>query len=488
MTAILDTYSPEELENLIRRATPQERAIIVPVLLPELEQVKRFNLQPKQQLAEDLANKCDTLLFGGAAGGGKTFWLIAHVAKAMLDYPGNRGVIFRRVYPSLERTIIPRARAFLAPWAKYNEAKHFFTFHNGSVLELAALQYANDVNNYQGAEYGLVAFEEVTEFLESQVDYFKSRLRAPVPGVHPHVIATTNPGGIGHRWVKREWVKPKPEDVAKDSRTPAPYEIWTAAPKGGERPMTRCFIPATLDDNPELLKRDPSYRDRLRAIKKASLRKALEKGDWDAIEAVEGALWASDQIDESRIQTYTPGDMAKIVVGVDPSGGSQEGNDQQGIVAVGKGYNGHGYVLADRSCKSSPSGWGKQAVQCAIDLEAEEIVVEKNFGGDMAVEVLKNAMRALGISERQIKIETVHASRGKRVRAEPIASLYGDPEDSETWKEAEMHHVGNNFEELEAQQTTWIPESGESPDRMDGMVWAATRVLMQNSRPKLVCR
>ncbi len=466
----------------LKRASPEEKEHSGPAILAEMKERGRLLLQPKQQLAEELSQRCDALLFGGAAGGGKSFWLLIHMARQMLDYPGNRGIIFRRVFPSLNRSIIPRAQALLEPhWARYNKVEHNFYFHNGSILECASLQYADTVNDYQGAEYGVVAFEEVTEFLESQVDYFKSRLRAPVDGPRPHLIATTNPGGVGHRWVKREWVKPPGDTVAGGSLAPEPYKIWTAAPKANESPMTRCFVPATLDDNPALLQRDPAYRDRLRSIKKASLRKALEQGDWDAIEKVEGALWALDQIEGLRVPGFDESTLAKIAVGVDPSGGSTTSHDEQGIIVVGKGYNGHAYVLDDRSCRLNPNGWGLRAVQAAIDHKAEEIVVEKNYGGDMAISVIKNAMRQLGLHEKAIKVEPVTASRGKRVRAEPVAQLYGDPDNPGSWDSAEAHHVGT-FDELEEQMTQWIPESGESPDRMDGLVWSATRLLFAQKK------
>jgi hypothetical protein len=91
-------------------------------------------------------------------------------------------------------------------------------------------------------------------------------------------------------------------------------------------------------------------------------------------------------------------------------------------------------------------------------------------------------MRAMDVKLTAIKVEPVTASRGKKVRAEPIAQLYGDPDDPSTPEASEMHHVGT-FEELEGQQRTWLPESGESPDRMDGMIWAATCLLIVEERP-----
>jgi hypothetical protein len=192
--------------------------------------------------------------------------------------------------PIAQPPIIPRATLLLKPWATYNKVEHTFYFHNGSILELAMLQYADSVTDHQGAEYGVIAFEEVTEFLESQLDFMKSRLRAPVDGPRPHLIATPNPGGVGHAWVKRRYLKPKQEDMAEGASLPDPYQVWSSGATDADAdPLTRCFVPATLKDNPKLTERDPGYLRRLRSLRNAGLRKALEDGDWNAIESVEGA-------------------------------------------------------------------------------------------------------------------------------------------------------------------------------------------------------
>jgi hypothetical protein len=126
------------LRWVAEHTTAEERAKYGPLLKAQAEQNARLSLQAKQQLAEELSAQADELLYGGAAGSGKSEWLIRHCARQMLRYPGNRGVIFRRVFPSLNRTIIPRATLLLKPWATYNKVEHTFYFHNGSVLELAS--------------------------------------------------------------------------------------------------------------------------------------------------------------------------------------------------------------------------------------------------------------------------------------------------------------------------------------------------------------
>jgi phage terminase large subunit-like protein len=184
----------------------------------------------------------------------------------------------------------------------------------------------------------------------------------------------------------------------------------------------------------------------------------------DLLESDENALWHRDWLDRNRVKEI-PDDLVRISVGVDPSGGAGE----QGIVVVGKQLirmiadgrsktEAHGYVLADRTVTMSPGGWGKRAVQAAVDFDADDICVEVNFGGDMAMATISGAAEAMGVS---IPVRKLVASRGKRVRAEPVAAL----SERNRW-----HHVGT-FEQLEDQQCTWTPESGYSPDRLDAAVW-----------------
>lgn len=183
----------------------------------------------------------------------------------------------------------------------------------------------------------------------------------------------------------------------------------------------------------------------------------------ELLDDVEGALWTRKMIDDNRVQAHP--DLTRVVVGVDPSGGDKEGHDEQGIVVVGWGVDDHAYVLADYSCKLSPDGWGRRVVGAYQQYAADRVYVERNFGGDMATATIDTAAKAMGAF---VPVESVTASRGKAVRAEPVAALY---------EQGRVHHVGA-FAELEDQLCNWVPGMvGASPDRLDALVWAILAVM-----------
>lgn len=446
-------------------------------------------LQPKQQLAEDLAAEVDEILFGGAVGGGKSYWGLPHCVVEMLRHPGNRGLILRRVRPSLTRTLWPRAHQLLTGLGKPNEQRLEWHFPNGSVLEFAGVESEMDVHRYQGAEYGVIFFEELTEFSEYQYTYMMSRARAPVPGVRPHIIATTNPGGAGHSWVKRRFVRPDEftddgDRVIPEGVTVEPFVPWLPCPNEDQpAPMSRVFVPSTLDDNEALKARDPGYASRAAAGTSAGMRKALTSGDWDAIDAIEGALWSMAQIEADRVQRGEDGrwlpegaQLVRTVTMVDPAVTHGEKSDDTGIVTVAKvmheGVSAkpthHGYVLADDTCHLDPDGWSRTAVLAAHRERSDGIGVEIDNGGDMNLSVLNNAQRQMladGEITRLIPVFPVRARTigSKLARAKPVAQLSSHHR---------LHMVGTHAR-LEDQLSTWIPEiTPKSPDRVDAMVHA----------------
>jgi phage terminase large subunit-like protein len=184
----------------------------------------------------------------------------------------------------------------------------------------------------------------------------------------------------------------------------------------------------------------------------------------EMLDDLPGALWPRVVFDQHRLRVAP--DMRRIVVAVDPSGtgGADDNGDSIGIVVAGLGVDGRGYVLADRTCKLSPAGWGRRAVDAYHEFKADRIVAERNFGGAMVEHVIRTA-------DKSVSFKEVVASRGKVVRAEPVAALY---------EQGRVSHIGS-FPELEDQCCQIGPDGyvGEgSPDRADALVWALSELLL----------
>ncbi|MEC0139723.1 terminase family protein [Paenibacillus macerans] len=239
-----------------------------------------YKPQPRQQLYHQ-TNDIDELLYGGAAGGGKSEATIWDALKYAMQYPGSRQIIFRRTFPDLQRSIIARTIvAYPKELGKYNQSKHEWTFVNGSVIELAYFDSDSHKANYAGAEYDVIRWEELTHFEEGWYTFMLSRLRGSTP--YPrYVKSTTNPGSVGHAWVKKRfidigaWEQVHKVQETDDNGAPLYH------PDTGEPIISRrIFIPAKVQDNPKLLEVDPNYIVRLMQLPEQE-RKQLLDGDWD---------------------------------------------------------------------------------------------------------------------------------------------------------------------------------------------------------------
>jgi phage terminase large subunit-like protein len=176
----------------------------------------------------------------------------------------------------------------------------------------------------------------------------------------------------------------------------------------------------------------------------------------EVLEDNPGALWNMKQIDALRVLKAP--DMKRIVVAIDPAVTSNADSDETGIVVAGKGVDDQYYILGDFSLIATPQGWAKTAINAYYDSKADRIIAEVNNGGDLVEAVLRQV-------DPNVSYRKVSASRGKMIRAEPIAALY---------EQGRVHHVGIHSA-LEDQQCDWNPmEPGYSPDRLDALVWAIT--------------
>jgi phage terminase large subunit-like protein len=177
-----------------------------------------------------------------------------------------------------------------------------------------------------------------------------------------------------------------------------------------------------------------------------------------------GALFKRADIEKARV-LIAPA-LSRIVIAIDPAAKKLDSSDDTGINVAGVAHiNGelHGFILADKTLHGSPETWARVAVEAYRELKADRIVAEVNNGGDMVESVIRTV-------DRNVPVRQVHATRGKAIRAEPVAALY---------EQGRIHHVGD-LGKLEDQMCEWDPldPSAKSPDRMDAMVWAVTDLMM----------
>jgi predicted phage terminase large subunit-like protein len=179
----------------------------------------------------------------------------------------------------------------------------------------------------------------------------------------------------------------------------------------------------------------------------------------EVIEDLEGALWNSKMIDDTRLAEDEERELKQIIVAIDPAVTANENSDETGIVVVGKDHNERYYVLEDVSGRYTPDQWGRRAINCFYDWSADRIVAEVNNGGDLVERLLRSI-------DSNIPYRSVRATRGKLTRAEPVSALY---------EQKRVHHVGY-FSELESQMCSYTGETRPSPDRLDALVWGLTEL------------
>jgi phage terminase large subunit len=244
-----------------------KRALETPVDddLPTIRVSEHYKPFPQQTAFHECGAKYR--LFGGAAGPGKTTALLWEAMRQANRYPCVDTLLLRRTFPELEASLISYFRRVVPRdmYLSYNDTKHVITWPNGSTTRFGYSAGENDVYQYQGAEFLFIGVDELTLFTLGQWQFLTIRNRCARRGTHPNMAGATNPGNIGHAWVKALWIDKRP---APGMDRPGQYH-----------PDDYAFIRATLADNP-IYKDDADYLKTLDALPR-HLRQAFLEGDWN---------------------------------------------------------------------------------------------------------------------------------------------------------------------------------------------------------------
>lgn len=228
--------------------------------MKEKKKVLKLSGKPQERQKLFFYAKEKYVAYGGARGGGKSWALRRKLILMCLHYPGLSALIIRRTYPELRENHIRPLLSELSGFAVFTETRKTFEFPNGSRIRMGYLDSENDVNQYQGQEFDVIALDEATQLTEYQFQTLKASLRG-ANDFPKRMYLTCNPGGVGHGWVKRLFIDREYRD--------------------GERKEDYAFIPARIYDNKILLSHDPEYLERLKSLPPA-LRDAWLMGKWDA--------------------------------------------------------------------------------------------------------------------------------------------------------------------------------------------------------------
>lgn len=434
--SLLDHYSAEELVELIRIAEPDEAAFLADQLEAELRAIdgrdEYFPTARPSQRPPGGEWAIWVLLAG--RGFGKTRvgaeWVVEEAsnhlgsyAVAAPTYGDGRDICIEGesgVRGVLERRGRWNARA-------WNRSLGELTLDNGSRLKVGS---ADEPDRFRGWNFAGAWCEELAAW--RRPDAWTQLRLATRLGRARTVVTTT----------------PRPVKLIKT----------LVAREGAGVLITR----GTTFENEGNL--SPEYIDEMRSTYEGT-RIGRQELHAELLLDTPGALWTVTNIDEHRVAEHPP--LVRVVVAIDPAVSVGEDSDATGIVAAGIGVDGHLYVLHDRTCWQSPEVWARRSVALYDEVGGDRIVAEVNNGGDLVEAVLRTV-------DLSVPVRKVHASRGKRVRAEPVAALY---------EQGRVHHVGG-LPELEDQMTTWTPESSESPDRLDALVWAITDLAIEPARTR----
>lgn len=327
----------------------------------------------------------------------------------------------------------------------YEPSKRRVTWENGALVTVYS---ADEPERLRGPQHDFMWMDELAAW--RRMETFDQAMFGLRLGKQPQVFISTTP---------------KPKTLVK--------KMW----KQCVDPADRTAVMTTGSSERNIDNLAPGVIEQLReAYGSTSL--GRQELDGVLLEELEGALWNRSMIDGHRLMAmptvYNPDFyFERIVVSVDPATTSKDSSDETGIIVAALGSDGHGYVLADSSGRYSPAGWAAEVNRLFTVWDADLVVAEVNQGGEMVEHVIHSV-------NPQLTVRMVHASRGKKARAEPVSQKY---------EQGKIHHVGTELANLEDQMCTWeFLQTTESPDRVDALVWAIYELMLAGEKPIVTSR
>lgn len=459
----LAAVSAEERAAAIGRLPAQQQKALVAAILSVPVIGARIGatctLTPRQVEAEHLLNSASThcMLFGGSRSG-KTFLIVRAIVARALQVPGSRHVILRFRFSHLHSSVIedtfPKVMALCFPSAVWKLDRQLWVvrFENGSEIWFGGLDEKERTEKILGAEFASIFLNECSQIPLSSRKIAVTRLAQNTP-LALKFFYDCNPPSKRH-WTHLYFIDKIDPDRHQPLAHPESYAALQINPGHNRANLKPEYLR-------ELEQLDERRRQRFLL--------GIFSDDNDT------ALWTPEMLDRGRLIDRGPPEMQRLVVAIDPSGCSGPEDlrsDEIGIVVVGLGTDGRGYVLEDLSGRFGPERWKTVAASAYDRWGADAVVAEVNFGGAMVGEVIRTAVAAGGLP---ISFREVTASRGKIVRAEPIAALFS---------QGRVSLVGR-FTELEFQlqaMTTAGYRGDRSPDRADAMIWGLTALFPAMAR------
>lgn len=434
------------------------------------------------------------MLVGGSRSG-KTFLICRAILSRAVRADYSRHGMFRlrgnAARASLWLDTLPKVARLCYPGLPLKDHRQdgYLSLPNSSEIWIGGLDDKDRTEKILGQEYSTIYFNESSQIPYGSVQIALTRLAQSITGLRQRAYYDLNPVGKGH-WSHRLFVQGIDPESRQPLVEPSDYRYAFLNPLDNAQNLSLEYL--------DSLRRMPERR-----------RRRFYSGEY--VDEIDGALWSLELLELARSQiSEVPSTLRRVVVAVDPSGtdGEDDGggrHDEVGIIVGALGDDGIAYILADLTTSTGPEGWGRIVVAAYDKYGADAVVAETNFGGAMVRYVIQTA----GGPSRSIPVYSVVASRGKAVRAEPVAALYGSIESASAIDDQftdqrqrrsaplpqRVRHVwsdrpdgSGDFSKLEdelLQFSTFGYQGTSSPNRADAAVWLLTHLLLNDHLPAL---